>query len=146
VSLGGLDRCACKRGFFTLRDCENPATTTCSICSRRVCDQHLAPRVDVKVCVECAARQEEEGATGTTTAGAIPPATATSGEGAASAFGPPLERLDPTSRAVRFRTRYYRSRNYSPMWWGTYDPYWDNWAYRSYGDDDDDDGGRFGDS
>ena len=23
---GGLDLCACKRGFFTLRDCANPAT------------------------------------------------------------------------------------------------------------------------
>ena len=151
MSVSGLDQCACKRGFFTLRDCGNAATTTCSICSRRVCDQHLAPRVDVKVCVECAARQEEEGAIGT---GAATPGPAAPGVAGLPGgvlrpplrrgLGPPLERLDPTSAAVRYRTRYYRSRDYSPMWWGTYDPYWDNWGYRSY--DDDDDGGGFGDS
>ena len=41
-----LDLCACKRGFFTLRDCGKPATTSCQLCTRRVCDEHLAPRVD----------------------------------------------------------------------------------------------------
>jgi hypothetical protein len=151
VSLGGLDRCACKKGFFTLRDCPNPATTTCSICTRRVCDEHLAPRIDTKVCVECAARQEEEGTArpGQPTAA---PGVPTAAPGVApeeeqqTAFGPPLEQLDPTSRAVRWRTRYYRSYDYSPMWWGTYDPYWNDWGYRSFGDDDDDDGGGFGDS
>jgi hypothetical protein len=62
-------------------------------------------------------------------------------------MGPPLERLDPTSAAVRWRNRYYRSYDYSPMWWGTYDPYWNDYSYRWYGDDDDDDdGGGFGDS
>jgi hypothetical protein len=144
LSLGGLDSCACKRGFFTLRDCANPATTTCGICSRRVCDEHLAPRVDAKVCVECAARQAEEGAAGGAAASATPPANFP-GAAAAQGTGPPLERLDPTSAAVRWRTRYYRSYDYSPMWWGTYDPYWNDYGYRSYGDDDDD-GGGFGDS
>jgi hypothetical protein len=145
VSLGGLDTCACKKGFFTLRDCPNPATTSCSICSRRVCDEHLAPRIDTKVCVECAARQEEEGT--------ARPGQAAAGLGAVpeeeqqTAFGQPLERLDPTGRAVRWRTRYYRSYDYSPIWWGSYDPYWNDWDYRWYGDDDDDDdGGGFGDS
>ena len=55
----GLDMCSCKRGFFTLRDCGNPATTSCELCTRRVCDEHLAPRVDTRVCVECAAKQDE---------------------------------------------------------------------------------------
>lgn len=142
MSLGGLDRCACKRGFFTLRDCENPATTTCSICSRRVCDEHLAPRVDVKVCAECAARQEEERAAQPGGAQPAPPAP-----GQAAAMGPQLQRLDPMSFAVRRRFRYYSSYGYNPMWWGTPDPYWNDWGYRWYGDDDDDDdGGGFGDS
>jgi hypothetical protein len=135
VSLGGLDTCACKRGFFTLRDCGNPATTTCSICSRRICDEHLAPRVDAKVCAECAAKQEEDAA-----AGAPQPTTPDYG------LGPPLERLDPTSFALRRRRRYYRNYDYSPMWWGTYDPYWNDYDYRWYGDGGDDDGGSFGDS
>jgi hypothetical protein len=170
VSLGGLDQCACKRGFFTLRDCGNPATTTCQICSRRVCDQHLAPRIDAKVCVECAARQAEEGAVtpgqapgqsvpgqpvpGQSVPGQAVPGQGVPGEaipgqaapGIAPGSGPPLERLDPTSAAVRWRSRYYRSYGYSPMWWGTYDPYWDDYGYRWYDDDDDDDGGGFGDS
>jgi hypothetical protein len=148
MSLGGLDQCACKRGFFTLRDCSNPATTTCDVCSRRVCDEHLAPRIDAKVCVECAARQAEEGAAGAQAAGTPAPAP---GPAAAptqqSGMGPPLQRLDPTSAAVRWRQRYYRSYDYSPMWWGTYDPYYNDYGYRWYGDDDDDDdGGGFGDS
>jgi hypothetical protein len=161
MSLGGLDPCACKRGFFTLRDCSNAATTTCEVCSRRVCDEHLAPRVDAKVCVECAARQAEEGA-----AGAQAEEGAAGAQAAAPAPGsaavptqqrdlgppgppaPPLQRLDPTSAAVRWRQRYYRSYDYSPMWWGTYDPYYNDYGYRWYGDDDDDDddGGGFGDS
>jgi hypothetical protein len=149
VSTSGLDRCACKRGFFTLRDCENAATTTCSLCSRRVCDEHLAPRIDTKVCVECAARQEEGGTPGAygAVAGAAGPQPG--GPGAAAhqpGLGPPLERLDPTEGAVRWRTRYYRNYGYEPMWWGTYDPYWNDWGYRSYDDDDDDDDGGFGDS
>ena len=147
MSLGGLDMCACKRGFFTLRDCGQSATTTCGICSRRVCDEHLAPRVDAKVCVECAARQAEEGAAGGAAAGATPPANVPGAvPGTGTPMGPPLERLDPTSAAVRWRSRYYRSYDYSPMWWGTYDPYWNDYDYRWYGDDDDDDGGGFGDS
>jgi hypothetical protein len=140
---GGLDTCACKRGFFTLRDCSNPASTSCSICTRRICNDHLAPRVDSQVCVECAAKQEE-GTLGTTAPQAGQPGAP--GQEQAPALGPQLERLDPTSAAVRYRSRYYRSYNYEPMWWGSYDPYWNDYDYRWYGDDDDDDGGGFSDS
>src|SRR3954454_8764666 len=54
-----LDVCACKRGFFTLRDCGNPATTSCQLCTRRVCDENLALRVDTRECVESAVKREE---------------------------------------------------------------------------------------
>jgi hypothetical protein len=136
--VSGLDPCASKRGFFTLRDCTNAATTTCGICSRRVCDEHLAPRVDAKVCVECAARQAEEG-----TAQPAAPGQ----PGMEPALGPTLERLDPTTLAVGRRFRYYRSYDYSPMWWGSYDPWWNDYDTRWYGgNDDDDDAGGFGDS
>ena len=57
----GLDSCACRRGFFRPARLENQASATCDICSRRVCAKHLAPRVGATVCVECAAKQEEEG-------------------------------------------------------------------------------------
>ena len=32
--------------------------------------------------------------------------------------------LDPTASAVRYRPRWYRSSGYSPVCWGTSDPYW----------------------
>jgi hypothetical protein len=117
VSLGGLDQCACKRGFFTLRDCANAASTSCSTCSRRVCDDHVA---EPGLCVECAAKRDEEGA-----------------------FAPAD---DPTRAAVGYRTRWYERRHYSPIWWGTTDPYWATTDYRWYDDDRDDDGGGFSDS
>ncbi len=117
MSLGGLDTCACKRGFFTLRDCGRPATASCSVCSRRVCAEHLA---EGGLCVECLAKRSEQGA-----------------------FDP----ADPTLSAVGYRTRWYERRSYSPMWWGTADPYYYDTGYRWYDDDfDDDDGGGFGDS
>ena len=138
----GLDPCACKRGFFTLRDCSNEATSTCSLCSRRVCDEHLAPRVDAKVCVECAAKQEEGQAPEQQPQPGQQPAA-----GQQAGFGPPLQRMTPTTAAAFWRTRYYRRRDYEPMWWGTYDPFWNDYGYRWYDDDrDDDDGGGFGDS
>jgi hypothetical protein len=119
VTFGGLDLCACKRGFFTLRDCASPASTSCSACSRRICDQHLTQG---SMCVECAAKGEED-----------------------SALGPDA---DPTLAAVRYRTSWYRSSGYSPVWWGSSDPYWNDTDYRWYDDagDRDDDGGGFEDS
>jgi hypothetical protein len=143
----GFDRCACKRGFFTLRDCDSDATTSCSLCTRRVCDEHLAPRVDTKVCVECAAKQEEGQVPGAQVPGPQVPGAQVPGA-QPQGLGAPLEQLDPTNSAVRWRTRYYRDRSYMPMYWATYDPYWNDYGYRWYGDDDDDDddGGGFGDS
>ena len=58
--------------------------------------------------------------------------------------------VDPTASAVRYRTRWYRSGGYSPVFWGTSRPVLDDTDYRWYDDgprnDDDDDGGGFGDS
>ena len=52
-----IDPCACKRGFFTLRDCGHSASTSCTSCTRRVCDEHLA---EAGLCVECVAKRDEE--------------------------------------------------------------------------------------
>jgi hypothetical protein len=54
--VNGLDRCACKRGFFTLRDCGAAASTSCMRCTRRICTQHTTAS---GLCVECAARDQE---------------------------------------------------------------------------------------
>ena len=52
-----------------------------------------------------------------------------------------------TGYAVRYRHRWYRSSGYDPVYWGTYDPYWNDTDYRWFDDPgDDDDGGGFGDS
>jgi hypothetical protein len=117
TAFGGLDLCACKRGFFTLRDCANPASASCSVCSRRICDQHLT---EGTTCVECAAKRQEDSALGD----------------------------DPTLEAVRYRTSWYRSSGYSPVWWGTSDTYYSGTDYRWFDDggDRDDDGGGFEDS
>jgi len=127
VTFGGLDMCSCKRGFFTLRDCTNMATGTCTSCSRRICAQHLA---QTGLCVECAARQDED-----------------------RALDEPLDPAgNPIGTANRYRTRWYRTSGYSPVFWGTSDSYWTTNDYRYYdegssGDyDNDDDGGGFGDS
>jgi hypothetical protein len=133
----GLDFCACKRGFYTLRDCGKPATTTCSVCSRRVCDEHLAPRIDAKVCVECAAKQREEGTAAPAGAQAPAPdpsawATMPSSTGGAFAWGSMA-----TFGSAWWRQRYY-GYGYRPMYWGTYDPYYQPYGYIWYGDDDDD--------
>jgi hypothetical protein len=114
-----VNRCSCKRGFFTLRDCDNAVSATCARCMRGVCAEHLAPAGGM--CVECAAREQESA---------------------------DLEAF-PTGAAVRRRTSWYQSRGYAPMWWASPDPYWDTWDYRWYDDDldqHDDDIGGFGDS
>jgi len=125
TAFGGLDLCSCKRGFFTLRDCANPAAATCRTCSRRICQQHLS---EPDYCVECAARHAED-----------------------RALDEPLDHAaDPTTSAVRYRTRWYRAGGYSPVFWGTSDTYWTTNDYRWYDDgsdyNDDDGGGGFGDS
>lgn len=113
-----MNRCACKRGFYTLRDCENAASASCNRCMRGVCAEHLSPSGGM--CVECAAREQQ-------------------------AFD--MESF-PTGAVVGRRARWYQSRGYEPMWWGTRDPYYDDWNYRWYDDPDgDDDGdGDFDDS
>jgi hypothetical protein len=142
-----LDLCACKRGFFTLRDCGNPASTSCELCTRRFCDEHMAPRVGARVCVECAAKQDE---------GEQPQPAAAAGQTPAqqqaqaqAAVGQPAvgeEDMLDREYPYRYRRRYYDSWGYYPWWWASYDPYYNDWGYRAFDDDDDDDGGGFGDS
>jgi hypothetical protein len=140
-----LDPCACKRGFFTLRDCERTATRTCDVCRRRVCGDHLAPRVQATVCVECSARQDEDAVVEP-----LVPTPPRSGPGRST---PPVDGPqvvapeDATASTARYRRRYYDRHGYEPMWWGTHDSTWSGDGFRWYDDGQgDDDGGGFGDS
>jgi hypothetical protein len=127
-----MARCACKVGFFTLRDCANEGQQSCGVCGRNVCTDHVAPRVDAVVCVECAARQEEQEAT-------------------AGRASTPVEQelVDPAqARTGRYRLRHrYYSTGYDPPFWGSwYDTtYYSDYDMRHVGDDDAYEGG-FGDS
>ena len=118
-----------------------------------MCDEHLAPRVGTRVCVECAAKQDE----GQDPAAAAQPqqpgaaGTAASQQQARAAMGQPDVEDEDAILArdypYRYRRRYYSDWGYYPWWWGTYDPYYNDYGYRYFDDDrDDDDGGGFGDS
>jgi hypothetical protein len=51
--------CLCKRGFFVLRDCGQPAEKPCERCARPICREHLSQRTEFRLCVECAARDQD---------------------------------------------------------------------------------------
>jgi hypothetical protein len=46
--------CMAKRGFLTLRNCDNPEAQTCETCGRPMCTEHLSARSGYKQCLECA--------------------------------------------------------------------------------------------
>ena len=120
TAFGGLDLCACKRGFFTLRDCANSATATCS----DVLAAHL-PRAPHR-------RRAS--------ASSAPPSATRTWRSTTD-----VDRLAPSAPAPAGTARAATPR----CCWGTSDPYWNDTDYRWYddpGDDDDDDGGGFGDS
>ena len=104
-----MSNCQCRRGFFTLRDCEQPATATCSKCGRAVCSHHFdRSPPGGGLCVECAGIEEQEGR--------LPPLQVRSG----GSFG---------GRAFyRRRDEFYRSHAHRPVYWGTsVDPYYDRY-------------------
>jgi hypothetical protein len=69
------------------------------------------------------------------------------GGGPATGHGPAGTAAGPAGDyPYRYRRSYYSDWGYYPWWWGTYDPYYNDYGYRYFDDDDDDDGGGFGDS
>jgi hypothetical protein len=47
--------CMARRGFLTLRECENPEARSCDACGRPMCTEHLSARSGFTRCLECAA-------------------------------------------------------------------------------------------
>lgn len=46
--------CMAKRGFLTLRNCDNAEVRNCETCGRPMCNEHLSARSGYKQCLECA--------------------------------------------------------------------------------------------
>lgn len=124
--------CECKSGFFSLRDCEEPPSTSCAECGRMVCARHLSPASGFTRCLDCQARaaQAEQGQ--------APP--------------PPGDPALDDEWTYGARHRYYSS-GYHPLYTGSrYHHYYDTYDTRSFdetdaGDVDAGDGGAgFGDS
>jgi hypothetical protein len=97
--------CMCKRGFFMLRDCGNPAERPCQTCARPVCREHLSPRSGMVTCVECEGRAEQQ----------------------------TKNYADDPGWAYGYRHRYYSQHDYTPLYWGTSSGrYYDDYDYRSF--------------
>jgi hypothetical protein len=109
--------CACKRGFFSLRDCGDPVSTTCSSCGRGVCAAHLSPASGFSQCLDCHAR----GAQAQTQA--QPPSTT-------------KRQVSPNAAddewVYGYRNSYYRT-GYGPIYSGYYyDHYYDSYDTRTF--------------
>ncbi len=49
-----MSRCCIKRGIWVVRQCENAALTTCSVCGTPACTEHLSVNAQKKfTCINC---------------------------------------------------------------------------------------------
>jgi hypothetical protein len=98
-------QCQCKRGFFALRNCGQPASRQCITCQRFACADHLAPSKGYMECLDCAARAGEK-----------------------KVAEPDVY---DDEWAYRYRHGYYR-RGYAPIYWGHHDRYYDSYDARPF--------------
>jgi hypothetical protein len=106
--------CQCKRGFFALRDCGEPAASTCGTCHRRVCAPHLSPASGFTQCLDCAGRAEP------------------SSESQSQSQSQAQESTFDDDWVYGYRDRYYRG-GYGPVYTGRdYHHYYDSYDTRSF--------------
>jgi hypothetical protein len=126
-----MNDCQCKSGFFSLRDCGQPAVGMCSECKRAMCQQHGSATSTYTQCRDCWARNDQD----------------TDG---AQYDG---NKAYNDNWAYSYRHRYYGN-GYSPVYTGShYNHYYDRYDARSFNErssdfDDGSDNARagFGDS
>ena len=105
--------CECKSGFFSLRDCEEPPTGSCSACGRQVCARHLSPASGFTQCLDCQARSSQQPA-----------------EGKAPVPGEEGALDDQWTYGARHR---FYSSGYHPLYTGShYHRYYDSYDTRSF--------------
>ena len=115
-----METCKAKRGFFSLRDCGEQAVKKCALCSRPMCSRHLSKESGFSRCLDCDARKAEQKVVGTQ------PPRPDVAPGAVN---------DP-AWPYRYRSSYWRSSRYSPIYGGYYyDPYYNAYDYRSFDSD-----------
>ncbi|HYS54727.1 MAG TPA: hypothetical protein VER58_13295 [Thermoanaerobaculia bacterium] len=116
-----MNTCKAKRGFFSLRDCGEPIVKQCALCGRPMCSRHLSPASGFTRCLDCDARQAEKQVLG---APQQPAAT------------PSAVNVNDPAWPYRYRSSYWRSRSYSPIYFGSYyDPYYNDYDFRSFDSD-----------
>lgn len=51
-----------KKGFFYLRECDNQATTSCTICGREFCNEHMKimPGKNQPACLDCLGKEMQK--------------------------------------------------------------------------------------
>ena len=105
-----MTNCAVKRGFFVLRDCDDPAANFCNTCSRPLCFQHSVFSDAGILCVECNARERE-----------------------ADGEEDQTEEDYDESWAYGYRHDYYSGSGYSPFYTGHhYNNYYDDYDVRAF--------------
>ena len=114
------ERCRAKRGFFSLRDCGDPADAPCVDCKRPMCSLHRSPSSGFTRCLDCEARK--------------PVAAAAAAAGTAGAADAVVaEDLNDPVWPYRYRRRYYHSHHYAPTYVGRYyDNYYSDYDYRTF--------------
>ena len=120
-----MQTCRARRGFFSLRDCGDPAVKQCALCARPMCSPHLSPQSGFTRCLDCEGRAVEKDvlATPETKKDAAPPRSVSD----------PL--TDP-AWTNRYRDRYYSRTGYAPFYAGGYnDSYYDRYDTRSFDSD-----------
>ena len=125
-----MTRCAVKRGFFVLRDCDDMAANYCNTCSRPMCFQHSVFSEQGLFCVECNSRTQEENGE--------EEHDESNGEGEYD-----------ENWAYSYRHSYYSESDYDPFYTGRrHDSYYDDYDVRAFdkkeGDslEDDEEGGE----
>ncbi len=112
-----MNDCECKSGFYSLRDCGQPATAQCQVCNRAMCREHAAPQSLYAQCRDCWARQQQQGPD-------------------ADARGR-FRDQDYDDWAYHYRNRHY-AEGYAPIYVGThYHSYYDYYDSRSFHDRND---------